>query len=94
MALMLDVNELGKKNWRFLADVFKVDRVESQNFTKSIEDNPAKKLLEVLESRYPRMTVGDLIKKLNDRKWQVVSDVLTNCKEGEKKIVIYSIVDN
>ena len=91
---MLDVNELGKKNWRFLADVFKVDRVESQNFTKSIEDNPAKKLLEVLESRYPRMTVGDLIKKLNDRKWQVVSDVLTNCKEGEKKIVIYSIVDN
>lgn len=81
MVLMLDVNELGKKNWRYLADVFKVDRGEYQNFTKSIEDNPAEKLLEVLKTKYPRMTVGDLIKKLNDRKWQVVSDVLTNCKE-------------
>ena len=82
MALMLDVKELGKKNWRFLADVFNVDKGESQHFTKSIEDNPAEKLLEVLNIRYPGMTVGDLIKKLNDRKWQVVSDVLTKCKEG------------
>lgn len=93
MALMLDVNELGKKNWRFLADVFKVDRGESQNFTKSIEDDPAKKLLEVLESRYPRMTVGDLIKKLNDRKWQVVSDVLTNCKDVTESSLLSDLWD-
>ena len=82
MALMLDVNELGKKNWQFLADVFEVDRRESQNFTKAIEDNPAKKLLEVLKVRYPKMTVKKLIEKLDNRKWKVISDVLTNCKEG------------
>ena len=82
MALMLDVNELGKKNWQFLADVFEVDKRESQNFTKAIEDNPAKKLLEVLKVRYPKMTVKNLIEKLDNRKWKVISDVLTNCKEG------------
>lgn len=82
MALMLDVNEHGKKNWQSLAEVFEVDRRESQNFTKAIEDNPAKKLLEVLKVKYPKMTVRNLIEKLDNRKWKVISDVLTNCKEG------------
>ena len=46
IAVLLDVNEPGKKNWRQLADRFDVPKSDSQNFGESIQGNPTEELLE------------------------------------------------
>lgn len=93
MASSLDLNKPGKKNWRHLADVLCVERRESQNFTKAIEDNPAKILLEVVETKYPKMTVGDLIEKLSECQLEVVAEVLTNCKDVTSSTLLRDLWD-
>lgn len=77
---MLDVDEPGKKNWWSLANVFDVERKASQNFTKSIKDNPAETLLDHVKCKNPEMTVEYLTSILNKLKLLEVSEVLT--KEG------------
>lgn len=78
IAVLLDVNEPGKKNWRQLADWFEVPKSESQNFAESIQDNPTEQLLEKIKSSKPKMTVGYLQSILKDLQMQEASDVLMN----------------
>ena len=80
IAVLLDVNEPGKKNWRQLADWFEVPKSESQNFAESIQDNPTEQLLEKIKSSKPKMTVGYLQSILKDLQMQEASDVLMNSK--------------
>ena len=83
IAVLLDVNEPGKKNWEQLADWFDVPKSDSQNFAESIQDNPTEQLLEyVTKCLDPEMTVGYLQSTLEDLQMREALDVLTKSKEG------------
>ncbi|XP_068737776.1 uncharacterized protein [Montipora capricornis] len=103
IAVLLDVNEPGKKNWRQLADWFEVPKSESQNFAESIQDNPTEQLLEyIYRCLNPKMTVGYLQSILKDLKMQEALDVLMNSKKAVTKNTLlknlwdqdYEAVDN
>lgn len=83
IAVLLDVNEPGKKNWMQLADLFDVPKSDSQNFAESIPDNPTEELLEyITKCLNPEMTVGYLQSILEDLQMREALDVLTKSKEG------------
>ena len=83
IAVLLDVNEPGKKNWRQLADWFGVPKSESQNFAESIQDNPTEVLIDyIVKCLSPEMTVGHLQSILEDLQMWEASGVLTNSKKG------------
>lgn len=83
IAVLLDVNEPGKKNWKQLADWFDVPKSDSQNFGESIQGNPTEDLLDyITKCLNPEMTVGYLQSILEDLQMREALDVLTKSKEG------------
>lgn len=83
MAILLDKEEKpGKRNWKYLADMFGVPRSESEYFGESIQENPTKELFDHLHVKKPRLTIGELKKHLRIFKMQDVLDVLAESKTG------------
>lgn len=83
MAFLLDKEEKpGKRNWKYLADMFGVPQSESQNFGESIHENPSEKLFEYLCVKRPYLTTGEVKKHLKNLKMQDVLDVLAESKKG------------
>ena len=72
----------GKRNWKYLADMFGVPRSESENFGESIHENPTKQLFQYLRVKKPRLTTGELKELLRIHKMQVVLDVLAESNKG------------
>lgn len=80
---MLDKKEKpGKRNWKYLADMFGVPQSESQNFGEAIHVNPSEKLFEYLCVKRPDLTTGEVKKHLRNLKMQDVLDVLAESKKG------------
>ena len=82
MAFMLDKEKGGVKNWKQLADWFKVPRSSSETFGDSTDDNPAENLLEWLRVKNPRLTVGDLKWHLEELKMTEVLEVIKKSTKG------------
>lgn len=80
IAVLLDVNEPGKKNWKQLADWFDVPKSDSQNFGE--QGNPTKILLDCIKSWNPEMTVGYLQSILEGLLMQEASDILKKSEKG------------
>ena len=83
IAFLLDKEEKpGKRNWKYLADMFGVPRSESEYFGESIDENPAKELFEYLHAKNPYLTTGELKEHLWILKMQDVLDVLAESQKG------------
>ena len=65
MAFLLDKQKLGLKDWADLAGKLGVTRTIFTSFETCSTDNPTVQLFDILEVRFPRLTVGKLIEHLD-----------------------------
>ena len=64
MAVYLDKQKTGLKNWSHLAAKLGVARKTFKTFETSSTGNPTEEFFEIVEVQFPKLTIGELISHL------------------------------
>ena len=80
MAVYLDKQKTGLKNWSHLAAKLGVPRKTFKTFETFITGNPTEEFFEIIEVHFPKLTIGELISQLEAIERRDVIIAIMNAK--------------
>lgn len=82
MAVFLDKQKPGLKNWSNLAAKLGVTRNIFKTFETSSTDNPTEQFFDIVKVKFPKLTVGELIGHLEAIKRRDVINAIQESVKG------------
>lgn len=83
MAVFLDKQKPGLKNWSHLAAKLGVTRKTFKTFETSNTGNPTEEFFEIVKVKFPKLTVGELIGHLEAIQRRDVINAIQESDKGE-----------